>query len=113
MKSKNLDLLGISAASLCLIHCLVFPLLLILPLSITHNAYIDLAFLAVGAFVVYRVAGQTGLKWVKSLLWGSIALIAVSVWLDLLYHMHTPLIYIGAAGLISGHIINFKHHKHG
>ena len=112
MKTKSIDLLGISAASLCLIHCVVFPLLLIVPMGIAHNAYIDLAFLIVGALAVYRAARQTEIKWLPYLLWTAIAMIAVSVLFDLLFHIHSPLIYIGAVGLISGHLLNFRHHKH-
>ncbi|MDN5479404.1 MAG: MerC family mercury resistance protein, partial [Chryseobacterium sp.] len=49
MKSKILDAVGISAAVLCLIHCIAFPLLMIIPLGISHNPYIDMAFLVIGA----------------------------------------------------------------
>jgi|GEM_PF-5601353 len=45
MKSKILDAVGISAAVLCLIHCIAFPLLMIMPLGISHNPFIDLTFL--------------------------------------------------------------------
>lgn len=44
MKSKFLDAVGLSAAFLCLIHCLAFPLLLMLAIAIVHNPYIDLVF---------------------------------------------------------------------
>ncbi|RXM51250.1 MULTISPECIES: MerC domain-containing protein [unclassified Chryseobacterium] len=112
MKSKILDAVGISAAVLCLIHCIVFPLLLIIPLGISHNPYIDLAFLLIGAWVVYRVTKQVTHFWLKFLFWGSIALIAVSVTADFIFELHIPLIYAGAAGLITAHLINFKNHKH-
>ena len=60
MKSKILDAVGISAAVLCLIHCIVFPLLLIVPLGISHNPYIDLVFLFIGAVVVFRITKKNG-----------------------------------------------------
>ncbi len=112
MKSKILDAVGISAAVLCLIHCIVFPLLLIVPLGISHNPYIDLAFLSIGAVVVFRVTQKMEKRWLKFLFWISIALIFISVLTDLLFEVHIPLIYVGASGLITGHIINFKNHKH-
>ncbi len=65
MKSKILDAVGISAAVLCLIHCIIFPLLLIIPLGISHNPYIDLAFLIIGAAVVYRVTKHMTNIWLK------------------------------------------------
>ncbi|AKK74154.1 MerC mercury resistance protein [Chryseobacterium sp. P1-3] len=112
MKSKILDTIGISAAVVCLIHCIIFPLLLIVPLGISHNPYIDLAFLLIGAVVVYRVTRTIRNVRLKWLFWVSIFLISVSVGLDLLFEIHVPLIYIGALGLIVAHSINFKNHKH-
>ncbi|MGG5207669.1 MerC domain-containing protein [Chryseobacterium sp. MIQD13] len=112
MKSKILDAVGISAAVLCLIHCIAFPLLMIIPLGISHNPYIDLAFLIIGAIVVYRVTKNMDSGWLKLLFWVSIILITISVLADLIFEIHIPLIYAGAAGLITGHILNFKNHKH-
>ncbi|MGN7863897.1 MerC domain-containing protein [Chryseobacterium sp.] len=112
MKSKILDAVGISAAVLCLIHCIVFPLLLIIPLGISHNPYIDLAFLIIGAIVVINVTKKTKNRKLKLLFWLSITLIFISVMTDLIFDFHLPLIYAGAAGLITGHIINFKNHQH-
>ncbi|EFK34595.1 MerC mercury resistance protein [Chryseobacterium gleum] len=112
MKSKILDAVGISAAVLCLIHCIVFPLLLIVPLGISHNPYIDLAFLFIGAVVVFRITKKMESRWLKFLFRISLSLIFISILTDLLYEVHLPLIYVGATGLITGHIINFKNHKH-
>jgi hypothetical protein len=112
MKSKILDAVEISAAVLCLIHCIVFPLLLIVPLGISHNPYIDLTFLCIGAVVVFRVTKKMESRWLKFLFWISVSLIFISVLTDLIFEIHIPLIYVGAAGLIAGHIINFKNHKH-
>lgn len=114
MKAKLFDWLGISAAVLCLIHCLLFPVLMIIPLGLEHehDAYIDAAFLLIGAVVVYRVTANMESQKLKYTFWAAIGLIAVSVLLDMLFHIHSPLIYIGAALLITAHIINFKNHKH-
>ncbi|MGX5684284.1 MerC domain-containing protein [Chryseobacterium cucumeris] len=112
MKSKILDAVGISAAVLCLIHCIVFPLLLIVPLGISHNPYIDLAFLFIGSVVVLRITKKMEKRWLKFLFWISLSLIFMSILTDFLFEVPLPLIYIGAVGLITGHIINFKNHKH-
>jgi len=96
MKSKILDAIGISAAGLCLIHCLVFPILFIIPLGISHNPYIDLAFLLIGIVVVFRVTKKLSSIALKTLFWISILLISISVAIDMLYHIHLPLIYIGS-----------------
>jgi hypothetical protein len=85
---------------------------MIIPLGISHNPYIDLAFLIIGAVVVYRVTKNITNSWLKLLFWSSIILISISVLADLIFETHIPLIYVGAAGLITGHIINFRNHKH-
>lgn len=112
MKTKILDYIGLSAATLCLIHCIAFPLLMIVPLGISHNPLVDLLFLLVGGWVVFRITKDISVIWLKFLFWSSIALIAISVGLDFIFHIHSGSIFIGAAGLIIAHIINFKNHKH-
>ncbi|WP_294297260.1 MerC domain-containing protein [uncultured Chryseobacterium sp.] len=112
MKTKILDYIGISAAVLCLIHCIIFPLLMIIPLGISHSPIIDLLFMMVGAIVVFRITKTTESVLLKVFFWASITLIAISIGLDLIFNVHSELIFIGAAGLIIAHIINFKNHKH-
>lgn len=111
MKIRNYDMLGLFSASLCLLHCAIFPLLLFFPIGISHNAWIDLIFLLLGTWSVYKVTYSNPLVMLKVLLWASVITVYISVLLDLLLHIHTPLIYIGAAGLIGGHIINFRNHR--
>ncbi|SDR00870.1 hypothetical protein SAMN05421664_3092 [Chryseobacterium soldanellicola] len=67
MKTKILDYIGLSAATLCLIHCIVFPLLLIVPLGILHNPLVDLLFLLVGGWVVFRITKEISVIWLKFL----------------------------------------------
>ncbi|RYD99974.1 MAG: MerC domain-containing protein [Sphingobacteriales bacterium] len=111
-KTKNYDLLGVSAALLCLVHCLLFPLLFFIPLGISHNPYIDLLFLTLGVWSVYKTSKGSKYASVKYLLGTGILLITISVGMDMLWHWHSPLMYIGAIALIAGHLINLKaHHK--
>jgi len=112
MKSKNYDLIGMSAAFLCMIYCVIFPLLIFIPIGISHNPYIDLAFLLLGIWSVYKTTKNNHSILLKYVLWGSVALISFSVMVHILFHWHSPTIYIGAAGLIIGHFINFRNHKH-
>lgn len=112
MKTKILDILGASAAFICLIHCVVFPLLMIVPLGISHNAYIDLFFFIIGTAIVFRITKKVEKRWLRWLLWASIFTIGISVGLDLLFHFHSELIILGALGLINAHLLNFKNHKH-
>lgn len=112
MKTKILDILGTSAAFICLIHCVAFPLLMIVPLGISHNAYIDLFFFIIGTAIVVRITKEVEKRWLRWLFWASIFTISISVGLDLLFHFHSELIILGALGLITAHLLNFKNHKH-
>lgn len=109
-KTKNYDLLGVSAALLCLLHCLVLPLLLFIPIGISHNPYIDLLFLLLGVWSVYKTAKNSKSRLFKYLLFTGILLISISVAMDIFLHWHSPLMYIGATALITGHLIHMKAH---
>lgn len=111
IKTKNFDLLGISSAGICLVHCLVFPLLTVIPFGFSHNHYIDLLFALIGLYAILRIKNLNENKNIKYILWTSISLIFLSVSLDILFHFHSPLIYLGAIGLIIGHLLNFKKHN--
>lgn len=108
MKNKIYDVLGISAATLCLIHCLVFPLLVIVPIGISHNPYIDFVFLVIGAIIAFKICKTTNSKLIIALFTVSFLAILISVVFDLIFHIHLPLIYFGSMGLITAHIINHR-----
>ncbi|MCD0474236.1 MerC domain-containing protein [Flavobacterium sp. EDS] len=113
MKTKttfNWDFLGISSATICLVHCLVFPILTILPLGITHNPTIDLLFASIGFFAVIKIVKKATLL-VSSILVLSITLIFISIIIEIILDVHTYLIFIGGIGMIVGHFINYLGHK--
>ena len=104
------DILGISSATICLVHCLVFPLLTVLPLGLSHNPSIDLLFATIGLFAVVKIIKKSGLL-VTSILIVSMALIWISVLSEILADIHLDLIFIGGIGMILGHLLNYKLHK--
>ncbi|WP_343696076.1 MerC domain-containing protein [Flavobacterium sp.] len=104
------DILGISSAAVCLVHCLIFPLLTILPLGLIHNPIIDLLFASIGAFAILKIIKKSCLL-VSVILVVSMALIWISVLSELLLETHLDLIYYGGTGMIIGHLINYKLHK--
>jgi len=104
------DILGISSATVCLVHCLVFPLLTILPLGLSHNPFIDLIFAMVGLFAIFKIIKKSDLL-VSAILIISMILIWISVLADLFLEIHLNLIFIGGLGMIIGHFLNYKSHK--
>lgn len=106
------DILGISSATLCLIHCLIFPLLTILPLGLSHNPIVDLIFASIGSFAILKITKKSTLL-VSSILIVSMSLIWISILTDLILEIHLDLLYVGGVGMIIGHLINYKlHRKH-
>jgi len=106
----NIDILGISSASLCLIHCLILPLLTVIPLGISHNPYIDLMFALIGLWAITRSLKTAQLTAIIVLL-ASLSLIFLGILIDIIIHYHSNLILLGGLGMIVGHIMNFKNHK--
>jgi hypothetical protein len=101
------DILGISSATLCLIHCLIVPFLTFLPLSQTHNPFVDLAFSEIGLLAVLKVIKTAKLP-VLIILCLSISLIIVDVLATLILDFHTNIMILGGVGMIIGHAINYK-----
>lgn len=106
------DYLGISSASICLIHCLVFPFLSFIPIALSHNHYIDLFFASLGIIPVVKILKTNAKLHIKILLSVSMLLIVGSLLGVLFLHHHSILLYFGGIGMILGHILNFKSHKH-
>ncbi|WP_347051276.1 MerC domain-containing protein [Flavobacterium olei] len=104
------DILGISSATICLVHCLIFPLLTILPLGTSHNPFIDLLFASVGLFAILKIIKKSSLL-VSSVLVVSMGLIWISILAELFLEIHVDLIYFGGIGMVIGHLINYKFHK--
>jgi len=104
------DILGISSATICLVHCLVFPLLTILPLGLSHNPIIDLLFATIGLFAILKIIKKSSLL-ISAILIISMALIWINVLTELFLDIHLDLIFIGGIGMIIGHLLNYKMHK--
>lgn len=104
------DILGISSATVCLVHCLIFPLLTILPLGLSHNPFIDLFFATMGLFAIFKIMNKSSLL-VSAILVISMALIWISILSEIILEIHLDLIFIGGIGMIIGHFLNYRNHK--
>jgi len=108
--SSFYDILGISSATVCLVHCLVFPLLTILPLGLIHNPFIDLFFAVISSIAVFKIIKKSNLL-VAAILIISMVLIWISVLSEIILDIHLDLIFIGGIGMILGHLLNYRSHK--
>ncbi|KUJ61116.1 MerC mercury resistance protein [Flavobacteriaceae bacterium CRH] len=104
------DILGISSATICLVHCLIFPLLTVLPLGISHNPFIDLLFAIIGLLAILKIIKKSNLLIAATLI-VSMSLIWISVLSEIILDIHLDLIFIGGVGMIVGHFLNYRWHK--
>ena len=114
------DIIGIIASTLCFVHCLITPFLLVAYtgslIGETHTWWwgtLDLIFLAISFFAVYWSARTTSKAWVKHALWYSwlfLSLLILNEKLEL-WHLPEEIIYIPAIGLIVLHFYN-RHYCH-
>ena len=106
-----LDILGISSATLCLIHCIFFPIITILPLGLCHNHWVDLFFACIGMFVVSKIILSNAIRLVKIILFVSICMVTTGVILESQCGINTNLVIIGGVVMITGHYLNYKSHS--
>ncbi len=104
------DILGISSATICMVHCLIFPIVTILPIGLSHNPFIDLLFALIGFYAIFKIIKNSTLL-AASILTISLALIWISVLTEIIFDTHLDLIFLGGMGMIAGHVINYKSHK--
>ncbi|MEO0059327.1 MAG: hypothetical protein RLZZ312_974 [Bacteroidota bacterium] len=104
------DILGISSATICMIHCIVFPVLTIVPLGLLNDVCVDSAFAFIGLLVVSKVLMSGATLLVKGILGISILIILITVTAHILFEKESPLFLVGGLGMILGHILNYKNH---
>nr|MBA3986737.1 MerC family mercury resistance protein [Flavobacteriales bacterium] len=99
-------------ATFCMVHCLVFPLMTIIPVGFSNNHWVDLFFTFIGMLAVVKITKKIGLNPITILLWFSISVVTLSILAEMFFHKHYLTLYLGFTGLIFGHIfIHFKY-KH-
>ncbi|NKI32175.1 MerC domain-containing protein [Croceivirga thetidis] len=119
LTSKS-DVIGISASTLCLIHCIATPFLFVAQAELlggteSHPFWwglLDIAFLLVSYFAVWWSASNTTKTWVPYALWiswGFLSLIVLNEKFELM-RLPEQLIYIPTVCLIIFHLYNRKYH---
>lgn len=115
MKAKSTsiyDILGISSASLCLIHCIIFPILAILPLGFTHNKIIDILFASVGIVIALKIIISSNNNIVKIIFVSGITIFVLNLIISIIFEIENELVILGGIIMIVGHLYNFRNLKH-
>lgn len=109
--------MGIVGSVLCMIHCLVTPVLLVSSSVFQHTPLragflsLDYVFIGVNAVAVYLTTRHYAPIAIKRSLWGFLGLFSIALLLESTSPVFTYLTYIASAGLIGSHLINIRQHR--
>lgn len=110
--SRYTDLLGMISSVLCLIHCFVFPLILLWYSSVSEDAWymLDIVFVVVSGIAVLISAINSTVVFVKIGLCISYLLFALSIFMHHLVDAAFYVSFVSSVALIVFHAINLKTH---
>ena len=113
------DLFGILASSLCMVHCLVTPLIFVLQASTVNCSELgpmwwrmmDYVFLVISISAIHHSAKMTSAKWMPKALYTSWGILAFLILNESLHFLPIPhmLIYLPAFSLVFLHLFNQKY----
>ena len=115
--SRKADYLGITGSVLCIVHCLITPVLLMTTAAL-HDEHLrigylslDYIFIGVNIVAVYFATKSTPSLTIKRALWGFLALFAGGILLEDINHTFRLIGYIASAGLVLTHLVNIRQHR--
>ncbi|MEZ0539121.1 MerC domain-containing protein [Fibrella arboris] len=114
---KKADYIGITGSVLCLIHCLVAPVL-VMTSNLFHDDTwragflgLDYVFIAVNIIAVYFAARNHTSSVIRAALWSFLFLFAVGLLLEDVSPLFEYLAYAASTGLVISHLVNLRHHR--
>ncbi|MFD2570054.1 MerC domain-containing protein [Spirosoma soli] len=115
--SRKADYIGITGSVLCIIHCLVTPVLLMTTTVLQDEKLrfgylsLDYVFIIVNILAVYSATRHYASPIVKKSLWGFLALFTAALLLEEASPVFEYLAYIASAGLVMTHLVNIRQHR--
>ena len=112
------DIIGASASALCLLHCIATPFLFLAHAGIDHHhsspfwwQIIDVLFLTISFFAVYRSNQTTSKNWVGRAMWISWGVLVFIIFNEKLELFHIPeiAVFFPAISLILLHLYNQRY----
>jgi hypothetical protein len=110
-KYKKADLIGILSSSICLVHCITTPLLVIYGISFLTNPVFKYFFLIISFVSIFKATENSTNYKISILLWLSFFGFLFSTMFHEEYHWLDYCEYLFAVLIIIGHILNIKHCK--
>lgn len=115
--SRKADYIGITGSVLCIIHCLVTPVLLVSS-SLLQNSplragylSLDYIFIGINAVAVYFATRHVVSVSLKRSLWGFLAVFSIALVLEHTIPFFTYVAYAASAGLVISHLVNIRQHR--
>ncbi len=106
------DLLGIISASLCVVHCLATPFILLLFTQLHWWHDLSFIFLVISGIAVYLSTRTSHHKTWKTVIWASFSVLTVAVFMEESIEWMHEVSYVASAGLVIGHYFNQRHTIH-
>lgn len=114
MKSKPIsiiDILGMSSAALCLVHCLFFPVITLFSMTLPHAAWIDICFAAISIIMFFKVVISQSKIYIKWILGVSITILMAGIIAEVFFSVESVMVVLGGFGMIVGHALNYRNHS--
>ncbi|MCX6217155.1 MerC domain-containing protein [Spirosoma sp.] len=115
--SRKADYIGITGSVLCIIHCLITPVLLLTSSFFQNSALrvgylsLDYVFIGVNIIAVYFATRHYAPLAIKRSLWCFLLLFAVALLLEDTDPIFEYIAYIASAGLVITHLLNIRQHR--
>ncbi|MBC8153290.1 MAG: MerC domain-containing protein [Bacteroidetes bacterium] len=111
---QKADYVGITGSLLCIVHCLVTPILVMTPAWLKHDAIrigllnLNYGFIGVNIIAVWSATRHTSRR-IARLLWGFLMFFAAGLLLEDLHPGFEYLAYAASLGLVITHITNIRY----
>ena len=112
------DYIGITGSILCIIHCLITPILMVSSTLLADRTVrigflsLDYVFIVVNIIAVFFAVRRASQPLVKVGLWSFLGLFAGALLLEDVHEAFEYLAYTASAGLIGMHVLNLRSHHH-
>ena len=115
--NEKADYLGITGSVLCIIHCLITPILLVTSNILQHDALrigylsLDYVFIGVNIVAVYFATRHYAASAVRVALWSFLTVFSIAIILEDVNPFFEYLGYAASFGLVTTHLINIRQHR--
>jgi MerC mercury resistance protein len=116
--NEKADYIGITGSVLCIIHCLITPVLLVTSNLMTQHSTLrvgflslDYVFIGVNIVAVYFATRHYAAPGVRVALWGCLTVFTVAILFEDVNPVFEYLGYAASLGLVSAHLFNIRQHR--